>query len=250
MRMRPYRTVKNVITGVVITFINITERRKQDDHLKVLLKELQHRTNNLFAVIQAMIRQSAKHSASISDFESQIAGRIQGLSQSNALLLDRDWQSVPLEKLINSQLTPFIGKDNARIEMGGPAVYVSSDCVQTLGLALHELATNASKYGALSVPEGKIALHWEFTGGGSVPEGFRLEWREHDGPPVKPATRTGFGSFVIDRMVNSALNAKVEIELAPEGLRWTLDMPAGQIERATEKAHSREPRDRQGTKMN
>lgn len=250
MRMRPYRTVKNVITGVVITFINITDRRKQDDHLKVLLKELQHRTNNLFAVIQAMIRQSAKHSASISDFESQIAGRIQGLSQSNALLLDRDWQSVPLEKLINSQLAPFIGKDNARIEMGGPAVYVSSDCVQTLGLALHELATNASKYGALSVPEGKIALHWEFTGGGSVPEGFRLEWREHDGPPVKPATRTGFGSFVIDRMVNSALNAKVEIELAPEGLRWTLDMPAGQIERDAEKAHSREPRDRQGKKMN
>ena len=231
MRMRPYRTVKNVITGVVITFTNITERKGQDDHLKVLMKELQHRTNNLFSVIQAMARQTARHSASFAEFDAQFGARIKGLSESNTLLIARDWQSVSLERLVHTQLAPFIGTDQARLEIDGPAVSVGSEVVQTLGLALHELATNASKHGALSVPEGKILLHWEFNGGDRIPECFRLEWRERGGPTVKPAERKGFGRFVTDQMVTRALHATVEIDLAPEGIRWTLNMPASQVQR-------------------
>ena len=232
MRIRPYRTVKNVITGVVITFTNITERKGQDDHLKVLMKELQHRTNNLFTVIQAMARQTARHSASFAEFDAQFGARIKELSESNTLLIDQDWQSVPLERLVRAQLAPFIGTDQARLEIDGPAVSVAAEVVQTLGLALHELATNASKHGALLVPEGKILLHWEFNGGGSIPECFRLEWRELGGPTVKPTERKGFGRFVTDHMVTRSLHATVEIDLAPEGLRWTLEMPASQVQRA------------------
>src|SRR5450631_3634563 len=90
----------------------------------------------------------------------------------------------------------------------------------------------SSKHGALSVPEGEILLHWEFNGGDGIPECFRLEWRERGGPTVKPAERKGFGRFVTDQMVTRALHATVEIDLAPEGIRWTLDMPASQVQRS------------------
>jgi two-component system CheB/CheR fusion protein len=124
-----------------------------------------------------------------------------------------------LEKLVRAQLAPFIGTEQARLEIDGPAVSVAAEVVQTLGLALHELATNASKHGALSVPEGKILLRWEFNGGGSIPECFRPEWRELGGPTVKPTERRGFGRFVTDHMVTRSLHATVEIDLAPERLR-------------------------------
>jgi two-component system CheB/CheR fusion protein len=228
MRMRPYRTLANVISGVVITFSNITERKQQNDHLQILMKELQHRTNNLFTVIQAMARQTARHSASFAEFEAQFGARIQGLSSSNALLIDQDWKGVSLEALVNAQLAPFVGLETGRVEIDGPPVIVTAEVVQTLGLALHELATNASKYGALSSPGGKIILSWRFEGGKAAPESFRMEWREQGGPAVKPAERKGFGRFVTDQLVTRSLNATVGIELAPQGVRWTLEMPSSQ----------------------
>lgn len=100
--------------------------------------------------------------------------------------------------------------------------------IQTIGLALHELATNASKYGSLSVPGGKVVVSWSFDEGGTSPESFRLEWREQDGPPVKPSDRKGFGHFVTKQMVTRSLNAKVDVDLAPEGLRWSMQMPANE----------------------
>ncbi|MEO6946371.1 MAG: HWE histidine kinase domain-containing protein [Nitrobacter sp.] len=116
------------------------------------MKELQHRTNNLFTLIQAMARKTARHSASFADFETQFGARIQGLSSSNALLIDQDWKGVSLEALVKAQLAPFVGLETDRLEMDGPPVSVTAEVVQTLGLAMHELATNASKYGAFRRP--------------------------------------------------------------------------------------------------
>jgi two-component system CheB/CheR fusion protein len=228
MRMRPYRTMANLISGVVITFTNITEHKRQHEHLQILMKELQHRTNNLFTVIQAMARQTARSSATFAEFESQFGSRIQGLSHSNALLIQEDWKGAPLDKLIEVQLAPFVGTDTMRVETVGPQVTLAAGAVQSLGLALHELATNASKYGALSVPGGRILLNWSFGNGNGAPESFRMEWREQGGPPVKPATRKGFGRFVTDQMITRALNATVKTDLTPEGLRWTLRMPGSE----------------------
>jgi two-component system CheB/CheR fusion protein len=121
---------------------------------------------------------------------------------------------------------PFVGSDLMRVEMIGPQVTLAAAAVQTLGLALHELATNASKYGALSVPGGRIILSWSLDNGNEAPASFRMEWREEAGPPVKPSKRKGFGRFVTDQMVTRALNAKVKIDFAPEGLRWIMQMPA------------------------
>jgi two-component system, chemotaxis family, CheB/CheR fusion protein len=226
MRIRPYRTLAKVISGIVLTFNNVTEQRQQHQHLQILMKELQHRTNNLFSVIQAMARQTARSSASFADFEKQFGARVQGLAQSNALLIDQDWKGVSLDKLIEAQLAPFVGIDTMRIEASGPQFKLAADAVQTLGLALHELATNASKYGALSAPGGRVVLSWSFDDENIAPGFFRMEWREQGGPPVKPSTRKGFGRFVTDQMVTRALNATVETDLALEGLRWRLQMPA------------------------
>jgi two-component system CheB/CheR fusion protein len=226
MRMRPYRTIANVISGVVLTFNNVTEPKRQNEHLQILMKELQHRTNNLFTVIQAMARQTARTSTTFAEFETQFGSRVQGLAQSNALLIDQDWKGVSLDTLIETQLAPFVGTDTMRIEAVGPKLRLAAGAVQTLGLALHELATNASKYGALSVPGGKVVLSWSFGDENGAPESFRMEWREKGGPPVKPSTRKGFGRFVTDQMVTRALNATVETDFASEGLRWRLQMPA------------------------
>jgi two-component system, chemotaxis family, CheB/CheR fusion protein len=228
MRMRPYRTVANVISGVVITFTNVTENKRQTEHLQILMKELQHRTNNLFTVIQAMARQTARNSATFTEFEGQFGSRIQGLAHSNTLLIEQDWKGASLDKLIEIQLAPFVGTDTMRIETTGPQVTLAAGAVQTLGMALHELATNASKYGALSAPGGRVVLSWGFDDGGSTPESFRMEWREQGGPPVKPSKRKGFGRFVTDQMITRALNATVRTDLAPEGLRRTLRMPASE----------------------
>jgi two-component system, chemotaxis family, CheB/CheR fusion protein len=179
-----------------------------------------------FAVIQAMARQTVRTSASLADFEEQFEARVQALAQSNALLVDREWKGVSLDKLIKAQLTPFIGTDSVPFETVGPPVVMAAATIQTLGLALHELATNAAKYGALSAPGGKVVVSWDFDEGGDAPESFRMEWREQGGPSVKPATRKGFGRYVTDHIVTRSLGATVEIDLAPDGLRWSMKMPA------------------------
>jgi two-component system, chemotaxis family, CheB/CheR fusion protein len=226
MRIRPYRTMANVISGVVITFNNIAEQKRQQEHLQILMKELQHRTNNLFAVILAMSRQTARSSAIFAEFEERFGSRVQGLAQSNALLVEQDWKGVSINKLIETQLAPFVGTDRMRIEALGPQVTLGAAVVQPLGLALHELATNASKYGSLSTLGGKVVVGWSFEEGNGAPDAFRMEWREQGGPPVKPSTHKGFGRFVTDEMITRALNATVSTDLAPDGLRWTLQMPA------------------------
>jgi two-component system CheB/CheR fusion protein len=173
-----------------------------------------------------MARRTAKSSATFPEFEAQFGSRIQGLAHSNALLVEQDWKGVSLEKLVETQLAPFVGTDTMRVEMRGPQVVLAAGAVQTLGLALHELATNASKYGAFLAPEGKVNLNWSFGGGNGAPEFFRLEWREAGGPPVKPSNRKGFGRFVTDQMITRSLDATVEVDFSPDGLRWTVQMPA------------------------
>jgi two-component system, chemotaxis family, CheB/CheR fusion protein len=226
MRIRAYRTIKNAITGVVITFVDITEAKRHQDHVESLMGEMSHRTRNLFAVIQAMARLTIRHSADLQDFEARFGDRILGLSQSNDLLVKQDWHGVRLSQLIEAQLAPFIVPKGQQLELNGPDVFLAAEVVQIIGLALHELATNATKHGALSVPEGKIALSWSFHEGGIAPDYFHLTWQERNGPAVEPPKRKGFGNFVMEQMVKREIDATVKTSFAPGGIVWTLDMPA------------------------
>jgi PAS domain S-box-containing protein len=208
--------------------IDITDRKRQEDQLRLVTHELRHRANNLLAVIQAMARQTLRASVSLEDFETRFDGRVRALAESNELLVHQDWRGVPLDTLVRGRLVPFADRDTARLFISGPKVDVVPKAVQTLGLALHELATNASKYGALSTDEGQISVTWEVRSEGGERR-FGILWRESGGPPVEPPKEGGFGRFVIETMVAQNLNASVAIGFDRRGLVWTVDCRAGDI---------------------
>ncbi len=196
-------------------------------HLRLLLRELTHRSKNLLAVIQAMARQTARHAGSIDAFLAQFGARLQALAASHDLLVRESWYGAALQELVRSQLAAFIDRNRRQIVMEGPAVALKPEAAQNLGLALHELAANAARFGALSVPQGRVSIAWDRVpaDGGAL----ALDWREELGPRVKVRRKRGFGSMVIERNLALALDAKVDLTFEPEGLRCRIVIPSNQI---------------------
>jgi PAS domain S-box-containing protein len=202
--------------------IDVTARKRQDEHLKFVSRELVHRTNNMLAIIQSMIRQTGRNSKSVRDFEDRLALRIRGLGESNALLMREEWRGANLEDLIRTQLAPFIGGESERMRLTGPPVQLSARAVQNLGMAFHELATNATKYGAFSSPAGTVEVSWHLLDHASA---LRLMWQEKNGPLVKQPKRSGFGRVVVEQMTARSLQADAHTEFAETGLVWSIDIP-------------------------
>ena len=205
--------------------IDITERKRAEEHVRLLMNELNHRANNLLAVIQAIARQTA-NTADPKVFAEHLSQRIAGLAASNDLLVSGKWQGVEIDKLIVSQLSPFADL-GARVILDGPTVRLTPSAAQALGMALHELATNAVKYGALSNETGKIHVRWCVAQATAGPE-FRVSWSEQGGPPVAAPTRAGFGRTVIERMVAGTLGGTAALQFLPAGMVWTFHCPSGQ----------------------
>ena len=199
--------------------LDITERKQQDEHLRVVVGELQHRTNNLMAVVQSLAQQTLRGAQTLEDFSSTFSSRLLGLAQSTSLLAEEEWRGGRIDRLVQKQLAPF--SEERRFSVSGPEVLLSPKAVQNLGLALHELCTNATKYGSLSVPDGRVEVTWEISAYGPL----LLRWRERGGPPVSPPTRKGFGRVVAEQAIESALNAQVSTVFAPDGLQWFLKLP-------------------------
>ena len=190
--------------------------------------ELSHRSKNLLSVIQAMAQQTARRSPSTEHFLDRFNARIQGLASSQDLLVNQDWRGASLEDLVRQQLYPFADGEANRIEVKGPQIVVTPDAAQTIGLALHELATNASKYGALSGPAGRLTVQWTLEPVNGAPH-FRMSWREQGGPPVDPPEHSGFGRLLIERLTADKLNATPLLMFAREGVTWTFDAAAADI---------------------
>jgi two-component system CheB/CheR fusion protein len=190
------------------------------------MAELMHRTNNLLAVVQAIARETGRKSPDPMEFLPAFSARLEGLGVSSSLLAREDWRGALLEDLLRAQVAPLAAAD--RFDVDGPAVLLSPRAVQNLGLAFHELATNALKYGALSVAAGKVSVSWEVREIGRARE-LHLVWREHGGPPVSPPTRMGFGRVVSEKLLASALQARVEIDYPAAGLEWSLVLPEGEF---------------------
>lgn len=209
------------LVGLVAVVRDIREQKRREEHVRFILRELSHRTKNLLAIVQAMARQTAIKSESIEDFERRFSGRLQGLAHSHDLLVKEGWTGVSLKALVRTQLSSFLEPGDERLDVAGPHLRLKPEAAQPLGLALHEMATNATKYGALSVPEGRVTVRWEHD-----PEGRRLRitWRERGGPRVEPPKTRGFGYQLVDWMVASAMDGTVSIDFAPEGLEWVLDV--------------------------
>jgi len=216
--------------GKALRLINVvadvTSRKIGEEHVQSLLAEITHRGKNLLAVIQAIASQTGRTTVSFDDFQERFTRRLHGLAASHDLLVLQNWKGASLATLVQNQLAPFAESGSTGIRVSGPDIYLSPKVTETLGLALHELATNAVKYGALSVPQGKIDVSWDLEKkDGATSELLRLNWLERDGPSVTPPNRKGFGHTVFERIVARSLNGDLKVDFTPAGLIWNLSIP-------------------------
>ncbi|WP_137045171.1 HWE histidine kinase domain-containing protein [Pseudolabrys sp. FHR47] len=215
------------IVGITCASVDVTERKEGEAHLRLLLRELTHRSKNLLAVIQAMARQTARHAGSIDSFLTQFAARLQALAASHDLLIRESWYGASLNELVRSQLSGYLDGVAQRISIEGPDITLKPEAAQNLGLALHELSANAVRFGALSIPDGQVSIEWRRDDAPNAPVEFF--WRETQGPRVKPRRKRGFGTMVIETNLTRALDAKIDMIFDPDGLRCQVEIPASQV---------------------
>jgi PAS domain S-box-containing protein len=211
------------------TALDISERKKWEEHTQLLMREITHRSKNLLAVIQAMARQSKIGSKTVADFEARFSGRLQALAASHDLLVQRDWHGVPISELVQSQLGHYLDEHESQIEIAGQKLIVTPEAAQNIGLAVHELSTNAAKYGALSVPQGHVTVRWSCTDADSKDARFRMVWTEKGGPAVAPPSHKGFGQVVMEQLAARALQGEASLRFEAQGVSWTLDIPASHV---------------------
>ena len=228
LHIEPLRNETNEIIGLICASVDVTERKEGEAHLRLLLRELTHRSKNLLAVIQAMARQTANHAGSTDAFLKQFGSRLQALAASHDLLVRESWYGASLGELIRSQLSRYLDGNAVQVSIEGPAIALKPEAAQNLGLALHELAINAAKFGALSVSTGRVSITW-IRRETAVDNAVELDWREQLGPKVKARRKKGFGTMVIERNLARALDAKVSMDFDPNGLHCHIVIPASQI---------------------
>ncbi len=195
-------------------------RQNAETEVRFLMRELAHRSKNQMTVISAMAKQTARGADSVPEFVQNFEKRIFGLARSTDLLLANGAVGVDLKELITGQLDPFRPQDETRLTLAGPSTRVNMQAAQILGMAIHELSTNAVKYGALKRDTGTLAVTWELDG-----TLLKLRWRERVTPFTPPTERRGFGTTVLESMVGRSLGAKVERIVHEDGLEWTFDIP-------------------------
>jgi PAS domain S-box-containing protein len=204
---------------------DMTEQRTAEEQTKLLLLEVNHRAKNLLGVVQSIARQTAEDDPE--KFVERFSARLAGLAASQELLVRSEWRGVEMEALVRSQLSHFRDLIGGRIRLEGSVLRLSPAAAQTVGMALHELAANAGKYGALSNDTGMVAVSWRRTNGPESP--FRMAWHERGGPPVVPPARQGFGYTVMVSMVEHALDASVSLRDDPAGVSWEISAPAAAV---------------------
>ncbi|MCL4767325.1 MAG: hypothetical protein KJZ80_13925 [Hyphomicrobiaceae bacterium] len=212
--------------------------RKSEQHTRFLMRELSHRAKNLLAVVQAIARQTGRSAENIGEFNERLGERLAGLARSHDLLVKKSWEGVPIAELVAAQLAPFIDTDRPRVATSGPPLLLGAEAAQSLGMALHELATNASKHGALSVPAGRVDIEWAWHAVADDVRHLQVRWKESNGPPVTATpTRKGFGHAVIEGMAAASLDGTAKLDWRPEGLVWTLDAPESSLGEPSEEGN-------------
>ncbi len=202
----------------------VASRKSAEDRLKVLIHELNHRVRNVMAVAQAVVRLSFTPGLSLTEIQRTCEGRLQALAKAMAILTASDWKSVGLRSLISEDILPFAG----RIEIEGPDIALRARAAQTFALLLYELATNAAKHGALSVPDGRVLLRWRIDNLGGDPL-FHLHWKESGGPEVDTPTRKGFGELLVRRIAPRDMAGKSEVRYDPAGFEYELEAPLREL---------------------
>ncbi len=208
------------VTGASKVARDISEQKSREDQVQILLSELNHRSKNMLAVVQSIAHRTA--ASDPADFMERFSQRLRALAVNQDLLAKNEWQGIDLQELLRAQLAPFAQESRARIV--GPSIRLSTTAAQALGMAMHELATNASKYGAWSTDSGVVDVSWE-----KAADALTLRWSETGGPAVRSPSARGFGSVVTSSIVEQAVKGKVSITYESSGLTWVLTGPLSKI---------------------
>ncbi len=216
------RTADGRACRLVNVSVDITERKRAEEHTLLLVGEINHRAKNLLGVVQAIIRQTARR-GDPETFVARLSERVNGLSSSHDLLAENQWQGVGVADLVTGQLAGFTDIIGTRVLLDGPPVLLSAAAAQGIGMALHELATNAGKYGALSNPEGRVLISWRLSG--DEKEAFGMSWIEEGGPAVVTPDRKGFGHLVMGAMAAASVQGTAEVVFHATGIAWNLSAP-------------------------
>jgi PAS domain S-box-containing protein len=228
--MRPDRTVELRITpmrdgGIAVSLRDITERKLAESRQRLLVNELNHRVKNSLATVQAIAAQSLRGADVPPALFERFMARLMALARANDILVAEDWLGADLDAIASQVASPYVAEGEVgRFRVGGPEAHLAPKAATAMALALHELATNAAKYGALSAPEGRVSLTWALTGEASHRR-LHMTWRESGGPAVRPPEKTGFGTRLIEKGLKAELQANVQLDYAPTGLIMTLDAP-------------------------
>jgi PAS domain S-box-containing protein len=221
LTISPMRDQKGQIVAASKIARDISEKKKADAQRNLMIAELNHRVKNTLATVISIARQSFS-APEMREARAEFSARIRGLAQAHARLAEADWTSVDLRSLFEDEFAPY--RQSANVHLSGPPVALSPKATLTLGLAIHELATNAAKYGALSAESGIVEVVWSID-----PEGaLSIRWQERGGPRVAPPARSGFGRLLLERAVASDLKAGVTLDFAPEGVCFSALIPAPQ----------------------
>ena len=200
------------------------QRRAAESEIRFLMREVAHRSKNQLTVVSSIAKQSARNARGVAEFSESFQQRLMGLARSTDLLIAGSAAGVELQELINVQLEPFRPADTSRTTVSGPKFRLSLQAAQTLGLAIHEMATNAAKYGAFAAPAGRLAVSWSVKDGMLV-----LLWREFVPNAAPPSDRKGFGSQLIERMLVGALDAEYTRDFRADGLEARFAFPVEKL---------------------
>lgn len=214
---------------LTVVLRDITERRELEDLREAATRELDHRMRNLLSVVHSLISISAASALTVAEFRESLTARLAALAATQSALRFGEPQHTTLRELLLAELTQYQTADGARVEIEGSLVSVGPKAAQLLALAIHELATNASKYGALSTPGGRVVVTSAFEGEGDMGP-LVIRWREDGGPPVAPPQRRGFGTRLIEQVVAKALRADVTLEYPSEGVICRMAVPRATLE--------------------
>jgi PAS domain S-box-containing protein len=207
--------------------IDISERKRGEEHLRALNAELDHRVKNVLATVRAIITQAPKSDGSLADFVAGLDGRMKSLARTHELLSSERWRNVSLADIARRELEPYTAGNT---DIGGPSVTLHPDAAQAVAMVLHELATNAAKHGAFSKRGGRVWLRWWWLQNGSQGR-LAVEWQEVDGPPVDAPSRPSYGTAIIRELIPFELGGTVKLAFASEGIRCRMEIPGTWVDR-------------------
>jgi two-component sensor histidine kinase len=204
------------------------ELKEQAEHQRLLLHELSHRVKNILAVVQSLAMRSLSEERSMKDARHVLTERLLALGRAHDVLMHTDWKGASLRAIVEAEMAPF----SARVAAEGPEIVVDGRMVQTFALLLHELATNAAKYGSLSGNEGKVSITW-WVVGQEKEKRFYFKWEESGGPLLTPPTRKGFGTALLESAIPADLNVTPRLSFAPSGFVYELNVPLNAVSATT-----------------